>query len=909
MSYIGYSDKLPVFTKIISLVNKDKENDALNNRDYFKYYNKICDYLNQKIDENDLIHFIQSNKFPIIKTELLIYNLNNLIKKNIENKKRLHKFISNNIHLFSQSEILSIMSLLFDDFLENYESCILVSNNFYISLFGIFVSSNNDEFLCSISVILRDTVMQGNEFYFLILFLSEVVDFDIYHKYLKFFVDYYLFYRESSLQSNNHLCVVIYEIFRIDCFFSSMWEIERKELVKNKGFVLNLLNLLILYHQESAYDILTKHGMDSIEDYFELMYQLLICLFEFEVDEAEYNISLNIYEYIILDYLEFDGASIKGLKNILFSILSQYLNDASIYFQEKSKIYDYNKEVILFYLFKKDYISLFEELVKLELVNYEFMIIVLKLIFCETHDNRLSYLLRFNDILINNKRLLNNNEIENVFNYILWILNDILKSYDNIEKMSPIILTVFKYSNFTNDNIYELINKIFDIKFKIKNYLPFEGKPFLDKLIENDGVIYRRLDREYIYIKNLFIRYSNEVLNERDKLIFYLENYLVCTDEKSKEYRIKYYEYILNLKYFDLYKFEVKNYFSYKKHIYEKLKSEIDFLIYDSANEEGFKLGVILSLLFKCKKYFNLYSKIINKVNWGDIYYEIYNIYGNKILRLDEIENHSCYIFRVKFKLRSLYGDKRFKNFKIRNFVIKDTVFEYLKTFTGKLNSYLFIYSIIFSNYYSDKTSSINVLTLNLRSIVKLINEDLNNEIIFDSYIYYKFMFYISMYCHDIVSYTQIQTLDYIKKSLKNKFSDMNACIEFKEIENFNNKVKTSRNINMEYEKIISCIDVIINGVKTSDYYNEIFYAEDIDLITSILNSETKFYNKEMELIYRYIKIRNFNTLNDIYLYSLNKPIIAKVFIKLLNNYPKVLRKTLNNDKNFSIYKKIVEII
>lgn len=358
MSYIGYSDKLPVFTKIISLISKDKESDTLNNRNYSKYYNKICDYLNLKIHENDLIYFIQSNKFPIIKTELLIYNLNNLIKKNIENKQRLHKFISNNIHLFSQNEILSIIALLFDDFLEYYESCIFASNNFYISLFGIFVSSNDDEFLHSISVILKDTVMQANEFYFLILFLSEVVDFAIYHKYLKFFVDYYLFYRESKLQNNNHLCVVIYEIFRIDCFFSSMWEVERKKLVKNRDFVVNLLNLLILYHQESAYDILTKHGMDCIEEYFELMYQLLICLFEFEVDESEYKISLNIYEYIILDYLEFDSESIKRLKNILFSILSQCLNNTSIYCREKLDIYDYNKKLFYFIYLKRLYFSI-----------------------------------------------------------------------------------------------------------------------------------------------------------------------------------------------------------------------------------------------------------------------------------------------------------------------------------------------------------------------------------------------------------------------------------------------------------------------------------------------------------------------------------------------------------------------
>ena len=120
MSYIGYSDKFHVFTKIISDIVLDKETDILNDNNYLKYYNKICDYLNLYIDENDLIAFINCNKFPIIKAELMIYNLNNLIEKNVEYKQRLHKFISNNIRLFSKNIVVSILALLFDDFLNYY---------------------------------------------------------------------------------------------------------------------------------------------------------------------------------------------------------------------------------------------------------------------------------------------------------------------------------------------------------------------------------------------------------------------------------------------------------------------------------------------------------------------------------------------------------------------------------------------------------------------------------------------------------------------------------------------------------------------------------------------------------------------------------------------------------------------
>ena len=63
-----------------------------------------------------------------------------------------------------------------------------------------------------------------------------------------------------------------------------------------------------------------------------------------------------------------------------------------------------------------------------------------------------------------------------------------------------------------------------------------------------------------------------------------------------------------------------------------------------------------------------------------------------------------------------------------------------------------------------------------------------------------------------------------------------------------------------------------------------------------------------MELFYSYIETINFFILDKIYLCSLNKPIIAKVFIKVLNNYPIVLYKTLNDNNKFYIYKKIVEI-
>lgn len=909
MSYIGYSDKFHVFTKIISDIVLDKETDILNDNNYLKYYNKICDYLNLYIDENDLIAFINCNKFPIIKAELMIYNLNNLIEKNVEYKQRLHKFISNNIRLFSKNIVVSILALLFDDFLNYYKSCILSGNNFYISLFGMYISLEDNEFLQLISSILEDVILDENEFYFLLLFLSDAVDFTSYNKYIKNFIDYYSFHKELGLQKTNYLSIVIYEIFRIDSFFSYMWEDRKENLIKNKEFLLNLLNLLISYHLECKCDFLIKQDNENIETYFELIYKLLISLFEFEVDDFEYKILLDICEYIILDDLDFESNSIKKIRDVVSCILKPYYDKLEICSKEELNISDYNKKVILLWLFQEDYIYVLDEVIKFNLVKYEFVIIILKLIFGDMLDNRVRYLLKFNETLLLNIDLFSDEEIKEIVNYMLWILKDILK-YDNNGNLLSILLTVFKYSTFSDDSIYELINIIFDIKSMISNSLIFDGKSFYNNLLENSSVIYCRLDREYAYAKNIFTRYNSKILDERDRLIFYLKSYLSCSNRENREKRITYYSYLLTLKYFDLYKFEIKSYFEPIKYRYNKLKSEISFLIYDAIHEEGFKLGIILSLLFKSDEYIDVYKSVVNKVSWGDIFYGIYQIYGDEIVELSDLMNHSCYIFRIKFKLISIYGSTRFKSLNKRNAVIREKIFEDLNAFTGKLNSYVFIYSIIFSDYYSDKTSSINILTLNLKTILKLINEDLNDDIIFDSYIYYKFRFYISLYCNKIISYTQIQTLDHIIKTLRNKFFDINKGIVVKEIENdigYKNLI-SGKNIKSEYNDILYFLDKVINGVKTSDYYDEIFYSENIELITSILNSEKKFYNKEMELFYSYIETINFFILDKIYLCSLNKPIIAKVFIKVLNNYPIVLYKTLNDNNKFYIYKKIVEI-
>ncbi len=57
----------------------------------------------------------------------------------------------------------------------------------------------------------------------------------------------------------------------------------------------------------------------------------------------------------------------------------------------------------------------------------------------------------------------------------------------------------------------------------ISNSLIFDGKSFYNNLLENSSVIYCRLDREYAYAKNIFTRYNSKILDERDRLIFYLK--------------------------------------------------------------------------------------------------------------------------------------------------------------------------------------------------------------------------------------------------------------------------------------------------------------------------------------------------------------------------------------------------
>ncbi len=172
-----------------------------------------------------------------------------------------------------------------------------------------------------------------------------------------------------------------------------------------------------------------------------MIYKLLISLFEFEVDDFEYKILLDICEYIILDDLDFESNSIKKIRDVVSCILKPYYDKLEICSKEELNISDYNKKVILLWLFQEDYIYVLDEVIKFNLVKYEFVIIILKLIFGDMLDNRVRYLLKFNETLLLNIDLFSDEEIKEIVNYMLWILKDILK-YDNNGNLLSILLTV-----------------------------------------------------------------------------------------------------------------------------------------------------------------------------------------------------------------------------------------------------------------------------------------------------------------------------------------------------------------------------------------------------------------------------------------------------------------------------------
>ena len=142
MAYIGYSEHIPLFTKLlVDEFGSDYEGDS-----YLIYFENIRSYLYGDISSNDLLEFFDNSNFCIFELDHLIKNINDIIEKNISYKQKLNKFLFENINSeASDNRGISIksLSLMFDDFMDIYNENIFDYESFYKfvsrEIYGIYI--------------------------------------------------------------------------------------------------------------------------------------------------------------------------------------------------------------------------------------------------------------------------------------------------------------------------------------------------------------------------------------------------------------------------------------------------------------------------------------------------------------------------------------------------------------------------------------------------------------------------------------------------------------------------------------------------------------------------------------------------------------------------------------------------
>ena len=215
MAYIGYSEHIPLFTKLlVDEFGSDYEGDS-----YLIYFENIRSYLYGDISSNDLLEFFDNSNFCIFELDHLIKNINDIIEKNISYKQKLNKFLFENINSeASDNRGISIksLSLMFDDFMDIYNENIFDYESFYISIFGVFINLSQEKFMEFIYDIIKYNSLTFDDFYFLINFLKDMVEFKYLDKYVKEFILYSEDYLDVIDNSVEHISILMFLTFKLN---------------------------------------------------------------------------------------------------------------------------------------------------------------------------------------------------------------------------------------------------------------------------------------------------------------------------------------------------------------------------------------------------------------------------------------------------------------------------------------------------------------------------------------------------------------------------------------------------------------------------------------------------------------------------------------------------------------------
>lgn len=900
MAYIGYSEHIPLFTKLlVDEFGSDYEGDS-----YLIYFENIRSYLYGDISSNDLLEFFDNSNFCIFELDHLIKNINDIIEKNISYKQKLNKFLFENINSeASDNRGISIksLSLMFDDFMDIYNENIFDYESFYISIFGVFINLSQEKFMEFIYDIIKYNSLTFDDFYFLINFLKDMVEFKYLDKYVKEFILYSEDYLDVIDNSVEHISILMFLTFKLNKTLINLSKNSENDFwSKDKKFILATLKLFSNYCRE--YNLVFIEQIDDKNKKFienrDVIYTFLKYLTEFLINEEDCSVILSVYSRLMFDYMDYDVVKkVTKIVKYLVSPVFKYDKIESIMVSNNTQ--DIINILSFSFLTGLNYVILFSDNCKKYGFNKEICLYILKLILSEEIDNKRDYFIYFIKIFYTNilEEFTYGDEV--LFNYLLWITNDIVNSGTNITGIEDVINLLSRNNKIQNSQMYNLIKNLVSKIEHVYTY-SFEGKSFYKFVLEKEqGVYYRRIDREYFHAKSIFYQeYDFEVLNEKEELIKKLESYF---ENRNSLNRDDYYRFLINNKYFDVYKFDILE--KIKKLCIDKcvLKDECDFLIYDSPHEEGFKFGILLSLELDEKIYEDVYKNVVSKLTYGDIFYEVYR----KFKCLDEeyiLSSHESYVFVIKWEM--VRG-----NIKLDS--LREIIFKYLDRFGTKLNSYAFVYIIVFLDHV-DSTSiynDVNMTTLKLKTIMKLLKEDNNKIIENDVLVYEIFNKCFEVYTKSFVSLTQFEVLEEIYNLFENKFVKLNGNeIEHKDIElNYEVDINKKSNFKMRYSEILKKINKIFKSSEADEYYENIFISQNIDLIISILSNETKFYNESMNLFYEYVNENSLNALCKIYKKSIENIFVARVFIKLLSFYPNVIISTLKDSKKLDLYVKILE--
>lgn len=844
------------------------------------------------MSKQNLLNILDNVDFDIRKIDILLKNLDELVRFNIPYKQRLYDLIYSRLVIEDkENNLLLCISLLFDDFLDIY-SQLGDYKNFHIKLVGLFNNLDISSFTSLLNEFLyKNIFIDYDNFYFILEFLSEFIEFN----YMLVFLDSILFcYNDFfyNVYDSSDLSDSIYRKFKIAYLFDDAWENNRYLIDSNKKIVISILEFLMRYIK---FIYQNKVSNKQLEVNLDIACKLFNYLYDEMLDIGDYEKLIYLYNYIVIDCYDIYISSIYKLKDRLKYILHPILNAYSI------DEFNIICRITIAYINGKDYVKLLYDIGKYEDVTYDDIIHILKLIYSEKKLRKTSiinFVHRFDSYILNS---FNCNELCSIISYISFIINCIVEDDSDISDLHSVVDFILKNSDYHLYKLnYKLLKKIIGIHC-VELGLPFEGMPFYFKVKNSTNIIYDKIDEEYIYARYAYINSNEECEIEKTTIINYMEKYFLSQPQGKRDLRKKYYGYLINTKYLDIYKFELVNHFKYLND--GQLRDECDFLIYNSTSEQSFKLGITLSTIFDKCIYMDAYICALSVLTWGDIFYEIYNKYG--VLYSESI-HHQSYNFHVKFNFRMKYRDVYFCDIYMRNKLLTEDLYSVINSYTCNLNSRIFIYDILFSNHYVEKNDSINLLTLKLKTLIEIIKSGSENQILKDKILYSKLKFYLGVYTVKFVSFTQFNVLNEMKNVIISHFSDLNK-LENKEIEDGYRAIHLKRNI-CENETV-KFINDIMNGDLSKEYFDNIFNNGDIELVIDIINNESELYDERLILFRSYIHENTLDVLFKIYKMSTKNSYIGKMFIGILNYYPDAMISILNKQEHLSVFKKMMEVI